>query len=110
MTALPFFAQFVQFPAAWLTSTLGHRRVALGAVCLSRQVMLPLALMPWLPLDLGGKQHLLIAVAASSAVLGVIGNNAWVSWMGELVPGSLRGRYFGKRTAMITIAGTLTSV
>ncbi len=110
MTALPFFAQFVQFPAAWLTSTFGHRRVALTAVCLSRQVMLPLALMPWLPLDLEGRQHLLIGVAAVSAVLGVIGNNAWVSWMGELVPSSLRGRYFGKRTAMITIAGTLTSV
>ncbi|HET9451360.1 MAG TPA: MFS transporter [Aggregicoccus sp.] len=110
MTALPFFAQFVQFPAAWLTSTFGHRRVALTAVCLSRQVMLPLALMPWLPLDLEGRQHLLLAVAGLSAVLGVIGNNAWVSWMGELVPSSVRGRYFGKRTAMITIAGTLTSV
>nr|WP_153864771.1 MULTISPECIES: MFS transporter [Myxococcaceae] len=110
MTALPFFAQFVQFPAAWLTSTFGHRRVALVAVCLSRQVMLPLALVPWLPLGLQGRQHLLIGVAGLSAVLGVVGNNAWVSWMGELVPSSLRGRYFGKRTAMITIAGTVTSV
>ncbi|MFE8598957.1 MFS transporter [Archangium violaceum] len=110
MTALPFFAQFVQFPAAWLTSTFGHRRVALTAVCLSRQVMLPLCVLPWLPLDLEGQRRLLVGVAAVSAVLGVIGNNAWVAWMGELVPESIRGRFFGRRTALCTLGSTLTSL
>jgi len=110
MTALPFFAQFVQFPAAWLTSTFGYRRVALTAVCLSRQVMLPLCVLPWLPLGLQGQQRLLVGVAAVSAVLGVIGNNAWVAWMGELVPESIRGRFFGRRTALCTLGGTLTSL
>jgi MFS family permease len=110
MTALPFFAQFIQFPAAWLTSTFGHRRVALVAVFLSRQVMLPLCVLPWLPLTLGGQQRLLVAVAAVSAVLGVIGNNAWVAWMGELVPESIRGRFFGRRTALCTLGGTLASL
>ena len=110
MTALPFFAQFVQFPAAWLTSTFGHRRVALVAVCLSRQVMLPLCVLPWLPLELEGQQRLLVAVAGVSAVLGVIGNNAWVAWMGELVPESIRGRFFGRRTALCTLGGTVASL
>jgi MFS family permease len=110
MTSLPFFAQFVQFPAAWLTSTFGHRRVALTAVCLSRLVMLPLCLVPWLPLTLVGQQRLLVGIAAASAVLGVVGNNAWVAWMGELVPRTLRGRFFGRRTALCTIAGTLASL
>ncbi|MDY7231517.1 MFS transporter [Hyalangium rubrum] len=110
MTALPFFAQFVQFPAAWLTSTFGHRRVALTAVGLSRMVMLPLCLVPWLPLTLAGQQRLLVGIAAASAVLGVVGNNAWVAWMGELVPRSLRGRFFGRRTALCTLAGTLASL
>ena len=110
MTALPFFAQFVQFPAAWMTSTFGHRRVALGAVFLSRQVMLPLCVLPWLPLELEGQQRLLVGVAVVSAMLGVIGNNAWVAWMGELVPESLRGRFFGRRTALCTLGGTLASL
>ncbi|XXF81280.1 MFS transporter [Myxococcaceae bacterium GXIMD 01537] len=110
MTALPFFAQFVQFPAAWLTSTFGHRRVALTAVCLSRLVMFPLCVLPWLPLTLAGQQRLLVAVAAASAVLGVVGNNAWVAWMGELVPASVRGRYFGQRTALCMLGGTLASL
>jgi MFS family permease len=110
MTALPFFAQFIQFPAAWLTSTFGYRRVAMVAVCLSRQVMLPLCVLPWLPLSLVGQQRLLVAVAAVSAVLGVIGNNAWVAWMGELVPEAFRGRFFGRRTALCTLGGTVASL
>lgn len=110
MTALPFFAQFVQFPAAWLTSFFGHRRVALTAVCLSRLVMFPLAVLPWLGLSLRTEQHVLLAVAGASALLGVVGNNAWVAWMGELVPRAVRGRFFGRRTALTTLAGTLASL
>lgn len=110
MSALPFCAQFVQFPAAWLTSLLGHRRVALGVVLLSRQVMLPLCLLPWLGLSLEGQRRLLVGVAATSAVLAVMGNNAWTAWMGELVPESLRGRYFGRRTAISTLSATLASL
>ncbi|RJS17688.1 MFS transporter [Corallococcus sp. H22C18031201] len=110
MTALPFFAQFVQFPAAWLTGGFGHRRVALAAVCLSRLVMFPLALVPWLDWGLVATQRLLLAIAGASAVLGVVGNNAWVAWMGELVPHAVRGRFFGRRTALTTLAGTVVSL
>ncbi|MFP2956630.1 MFS transporter [Myxococcus sp. 1LA] len=110
MTALPFFAQFVQFPAAWLTGLFGHRRVALTAVCLSRLVMFPLAVMPWLGLPFEAQQHLLLTVAGVSAALSVVGNNAWVAWMGELVPRAVRGRFFGRRTALTTLSGTLASL
>ena len=110
MTALPFFAQFVQFPAAWLTGLFGHRRVALTAVCLSRVVMFPLAVLPWLGLPFEHQQRLLLLVAGLSAALSVVGNNAWVAWMGELVPRPIRGRFFGRRTALTTLAGTLASL
>jgi MFS family permease len=110
MTALPFFAQFIQFPAAWLTSTFGHRRVALGVVLLSRQVMWPLVVLPWLPLSLEGQQRMLVGVALVSAVLAVVGNNAWVAWMGELVPESIRGRFFGRRTALCTLGSIVASL
>ncbi|WP_434348956.1 MFS transporter [Myxococcus virescens] len=110
MTALPFFAQFVQFPAAWLTGLFGHRCVALTAVCLSRVVMFPLAVLPWLGLPFESQQRLLLTVAGVSAALSVVGNNAWVAWMGELVPRAVRGRFFGRRTALTTLAGTLASL
>jgi MFS family permease len=106
VASLPQLAQTVQLPAAWATALLGRRRVAVASITLSRQVLLPLALLPFLPLSNGGQRVLLVAVAALSAARSVAGNNAWTSWMGELVPDRLRGRYFGRRTALCTVFGT----
>jgi MFS family permease len=50
-----------------------------------------------------------LLVAGVSSVLGVLGNNAWVSWMSDLVPKRVRGRYFGYRTALCTLGGALAS-
>jgi len=108
--ALPFLAQFVHLPAALLTEWLGRRRVALWSVAASRQVYLPLIALPFLPLSQGAKLALLLTVAALSGVLAVIGNNAWVAWMGDRVPSSLRGRYFGVRTALCTLGGAVAAL
>jgi MFS family permease len=107
VVALPQMAQLVQIPAAWSTARLGHRRAAVALVAASRQVMLPLVALPFLSERAG--QTLLCAVSAVSAVLAVLGNNAWTTWMGELVPRRIRGRYFGRRTALCTIAGASAS-
>jgi MFS family permease len=109
VVALPQMAQLVQLPAAWSTALLGRRRAAVGLVAASRQVMLPLALLPFLAPSEATGRAVLLAVAALAAVLGVLGNNAWVSWMGELVPRRIRGRYFGRRLALCTIAGAAAS-
>jgi MFS family permease len=105
--ALPQLAQLVQLPAAWMTALIGRRRAALWAVGLSRQAILPLALVPLLSPSPAGARALLLAVAAVGAALGVAGNNAWTAWMGEVVPEGLRGRYFGRRVALTTVGGTL---
>ncbi|HVO20110.1 MAG TPA: MFS transporter [Anaeromyxobacter sp.] len=108
--ALPQLAQLAQLPSALVTAALGRRRVAIAAVGLSRLALLPLALSPLLDLSGAGARHLLLSVAAASAVLGVLGNNAWTAWMGELVPEPMRGRYFGRRTALCTLGGTMAGV
>ncbi len=107
--ALPFLAQLMQLPGAWLTSRHGPRRMALLTVALSRQAFLPLVVLPFLPVSPEVKRGVLIAVAATHHGLGILCNNAWVTWMGELVPSRLRGRYFGRRTAISTLAGALAT-
>src|SRR5262249_15806578 len=47
---------------------------------------------------------------ATAAIFGVIGNNAWTAWMGDLVPSALRGRFFSRRVVYITVAGTIASL
>jgi hypothetical protein len=108
--ALPQLAQVIQVPGAFVTAALGRRRVAIVAVAASRAALLPLAALPFLPLSAAGARAMLVSIAALSAVLGVVGNNAWTSWMGELVPAPLVGRYFGRRTALLTLGGTFAGV
>jgi MFS family permease len=107
--ALPQIAQLFQLPAAWTTSRLGSRRAAVVLVAVQRQVTLPLVMLPFLHLPSAMSQAVLLGVTALSAILGVFGNNAWVSWMGDLVPRRIRGRYFGRRTALLTAGGALAS-
>ena len=109
--ALPLGAQVASLPAAWFTSARSRKTVALWAVGISRLTFLPLLALPTLDADAGGtKLHLFLAIVAISTVASVIGNSAWVAWMGDLVPDRLRGRFFGRRTIFLSIAGTLTSL
>lgn len=106
---LPQVAQLFQIPAAWTTSRLGSRRAAILLVSLQRQVTLPLIVLPFLHVPKAASQAVLFSVTTLAAVLGVLGNNAWVSWMGDLVPARIRGRYFGRRTALCTAGGAFAS-
>lgn len=110
LAALPVVAQVVQAVAAYFTVRFGHRKVALVAIALSRQAFLPLVFFPWLPLGMGARQALLVVAAGAYQLFGMIANNAWNTWMGELVPEPLRGRYFGRRTALCTVAGGLCAL
>src|SRR6266851_2872634 len=105
--ALPFAAQVVQVPSAWLTRVHGSRRTALWTIGVARQLPLVLVILPWLPVPETAQRTILLAVAAASSLLAVAGNNAWTSWMGELVPDRVRGRYFGRRTAFCALGSTL---
>jgi MFS family permease len=109
VVALPQLAQVVQIPGAWTTAWLGHRRACISFVCAARLVALPLALLPlWRPSQ-ATAGALLVGVASAAALLAVLGNNAWTSWMGELVPRRIRGRYFGRRAGLCTAGGALAS-
>jgi MFS family permease len=108
--ALPFTAQLVHLPASWFTRRIGGRTAALWTIGLARQSVLPLALLPFIPLDLRVKQGMFLACASASTALAVAGNNAWTSWMGELVPRSVRGRYFGRRSALCAFAAVCASL
>ncbi len=104
LTALNYFAQLAQFPSAYLTQRFGGRTVALWAVVASRQALWPLVFLPFLPIGDHAAKGVLVTVAAASALLAIVGNNGWTTWMGDLVPGPIRGRYFGRRAAVCTFA------
>jgi hypothetical protein len=108
--ALPLGAQVATLPAAWFIRARSRKVVTITAVAISRLAYLALIALPWLDAAPPARLHLFLAIVAVSMVFGVIGNSAWVAWMGDLVPGRLRGRYFGHRTIFLGIAGTLASL
>jgi len=108
--ALPLVAQVASLPAAWLIGAHSRKAATVLAVCVSRLTFVPLIALPWLDVAPAAKLRLFIGIVAVSTIFGVIGNSAWVAWMGDLVPGRLRGRYFGQRTIFLSVAGTLASL
>lgn len=110
LAALPFAAQILQLPGAWLTCTFGPKPVAIAAIGVSRMLWLPIVALPFVELPVGMPLRLFVGVMALAAVFGVIGNNAWTAWIGELVPGAIRGRFFSRRTVYISVASTVASL
>ena len=108
--ALPFFGQLLQLPAAWLMSHFDRRRVAILGNSIARQVLLLLAVLPFLHIPEASKRVGLVAIISISSLAAVAGGNAWMSWMGDLVPARIRGRYFGRRTALCAIGGAASSL
>ena len=108
--ALPSLAQVIQIPSAWLSSSLGCRRVAIIASTASRLVLLPLVALPFLEVTWSQKRELLLLIAGAHIVLGVMGSNAWTTWMGALVPERIRGRYFGKRLALTSLSSAVVGL
>lgn len=108
--ALPVVAQVFHLPSALLTQALGSRRLSLGAVALARLAWLALLAIPLLGLDREAARVVFVGTVAVSALLAVVGNNAWVAWMADLVPASMQGRYFGRRTAAATLCATASAL
>jgi MFS family permease len=105
ITALPVLSQLVQLPAAWLIERLGNRKAITFWGGLGRQFwLIPVALL-FVPLP--GEWRLGLAVGAMALSLGTqaINGNAWVSWMSDLIPPTLRGRFFGTRNTILALTG-----
>lgn len=103
-------AQILHGPAGFVTDWVGRKRLAIVALSAARLVWAPLAVLPLLGLGGNGAVVLLVGVAGLSAILQVLGQNAWGAWMGDVVPPTLRGRFFGARTVFVTGGAALASL
>ncbi|HZG69420.1 MAG TPA: MFS transporter [Herpetosiphonaceae bacterium] len=100
LAALPVIGSLLQFPAAWWVERHGHRRRLAVIGSLGRQLWLVPALLLFLPLPTGVRMALFLGVLAVGHMLLAVANNAWTSWMTDLIPSNVRGRYFGARGAV----------
>ncbi|MGB7159586.1 MAG: MFS transporter [Tepidisphaeraceae bacterium] len=106
LSALPFIASLASMPASWWTERTGARkRMFLSGLYTQRLLWFPIALLPtWIALRGGGNARAMgwamgvfLVLVFLMHVAGNVGGPGWLSWMADVVPERLRGKYFSRR-------------
>lgn len=114
--AVPFLATIGQLNAALIIERVGERKplfLVTGAI--HRLLWIFVAAIPlFLPIPSGWAISAVLIVLCVSYFLGAVATPAWLTWMGDLIPRRVRGRYFARR-AQITqfvqvVAVIITSI
>ncbi len=109
VSAIPSLVLFSYFISPILTSKLrSRRRVSMITSVIGRGFWLFIAAIPFLPLSSDGKILCLFAGLAMSSSLEVIGANAWLAWMADLVPRNVRGAFYGWRNLFSGLVAGVT--
>lgn len=111
MAALPFAGTLFQLPASYILERYGHRRtVFLWLATIHRLVWVAVAAIPWIFPDIGPlRWHAMIALLLVGWATGSATGPAWMSWMADVIPRRIRGRYFGIRNRIGQFMGVLTT-
>ena len=104
LAALPFLASLVSMPASLLTERTGARKgLFLWSTYLQRALWIPIAILPLWLLKTHGTGSGSAAVFVFMALIllmyctGAVGGPAWLSWMADIIPDRVRGKYFSRR-------------
>ena len=100
MTAAPYIAVLLQVPGAMFVEALGRRKwFFIWTVTFHRVLYIVIGFLPWV---CKGNEirsaAIMILLIAISMGLNNLGGQAWVSWMADLVPKRVRGKYFANRS------------
>ncbi|CAN5524330.1 hypothetical protein BH09PLA1_BH09PLA1_34240 [soil metagenome] len=104
LAALPFIASLLSLPASVLIDRTGKRkRIFLWGLYAQRVLWIPIALAPVWMIYRAGTSAAPAALVLSlwliflMHAMAAVGSPAWVSWMADLVPERVRGKYFSRR-------------
>ncbi len=97
LAAIPFLAAGVQLPTSLFLERHGGRKAVFIWCCtIHRFLWIVLGLLPWLLPD-SWQWPGLLAVNFVSVVLANVSSPAWMSWMADVIPSRLRGRFNARR-------------
>ncbi|MBN8609410.1 MAG: hypothetical protein J0L92_02410 [Deltaproteobacteria bacterium] len=103
-------AQAMHVPAAMASARGSRKRLVLAAMLVARLAWLPLAALALLG-DVGpAGRALLLATCAIASIFSMFAQNAQGSWIGDAVPPSVRGRFFGTRTWVAALGGSVAAL
>lgn len=110
LAALPFAGALVQLPASYFIERYGYRKGFFITVGIIHRLLWALvALIPWVLPEPSWWKAMLLLVGLSWA-FGHMHAPIWVSWMADLVPARIRGRYFSRRSQVGQLVGMVVTV
>lgn len=114
LSALPALLNLVQILGSYFVTKVGSsKRVCVASAALYRLVWLLIALLPLLlfwSTGEWGAVAVLIACLAVASLFASLSGVAWMTWITEMVPESVRGRFFGHRNMVAGAVGMVASL
>jgi len=104
LAAIPFIMQPLQIPAILLVEKLRRRKaIAVFAWLVAQLLWFPMALIP-IFIEVPGAAAIssLLVLMAIRGVFSAVTNCSWNSWVRDLVPQQILGRFFSRRLALST--------
>jgi MFS family permease len=109
--SVPLLAQVASPAAAWMAAVLGRRKLLTVALALvSRLLWVFAAALPALPVPPELRPTFIVGLVLVASLFLASNGTLWAAWMGDVVPERQRGRYFGFRTGLTGVVGTLAAL
>lgn len=106
LAALPLGVKLTQLYTSWQIERAGQwRKLAMSSAVISRALFVVAALIPFLLPPNIGQAWALVLVIGLSSFAGSIFDLAFLTWMAELIPASVRGAFLGKRSRVTGLVG-----
>lgn len=104
LAAIPFIMQPLQIPVILLVEKLRKRKaIAMFAWLVAQLLWFPMALIPiFIKVPGAAAISMLLVLMAIRGVFSAVTNCSWNSWVRDLVPQQILGRYFSRRLALST--------
>jgi hypothetical protein len=112
LTALPFMVQPIQIPAVLLVERLKNRKlIGVVAYFTTHALWIPIALIPlFIGVPSAGAVSTLLALIGIRGTANAFFSNTWLSWLRDLVPQEVLGRFFSRRQAAATLATAIVGL
>jgi MFS family permease len=106
LAALPLGVKLTQLYTSWRIERAGHwRALAMRSAVISRILFVAAAMIPFvLPPNIG-QAWVLVVIIGMSSFAGSVFDLAFLTWMAELIPASVRGAFLGERSRVTGLVG-----
>jgi MFS family permease len=108
LAALPVSANLAQLLGSIWIEMFGRRRwLCICAVTAGRFMWVPVMLLPLAMFDAWAdfRVWILVVMVGFSCLLGALAGVAWLEWMSDVIPSTIRGAYLGRRNMVCAAAG-----